>query len=134
MHNLNEETRGTQEQETTLMYYYGHLHHVILEQRDHGSFLTLECGTDYREVCEKIRFEQGPPMIIHQIRTAIAATPAIVTAFNQGDATYLRADTAARTARLALLDFLVSHQDEDPYCGIVESDLRRHAAIPLCGE
>jgi hypothetical protein len=116
------------------MYYYGHLHHVTLEQRDQGSFLTLEYGTNYREVCEKLRFEHGPPMSIHQIRTAIAATPAIVTAFNQGDATYLRGDTAARTARLALLDFLESHQDEDPYCKIMESDLRRNAAIPLCGE
>ena len=116
------------------MYYHGHLHHVTLEQRDHGAFLTLECGTDYREACEKLRFEQGPAMDIHQIRTPIAATPAIVTAFNHGDATFLRADTAARTARLSLFAFLVDHQEEDPYCGLMESDLRRHAAMPLCGE
>src|SRR5262249_5086477 len=114
------------------MSYQGHLHHVILEQRDNGSFLTLVCGTDYREVCEKLRADRRPPMMMHQIRTTVAATPGIVTAFNQGDATYLRNDHAARTVRLALLAYLAQHQAEDPYCELMESDLRRHAAIPLC--
>lgn len=117
------------------MSNHGHLHHVTLEQRDDGAFLTLECGTDYREACEKQRFDKKVSTVpIHQIHTTVAATPAIVAAFNQGDATYLRADSAARTARLALFDFLVSHQSDDPYCEVIESDLRRHAAIPLCGE
>jgi hypothetical protein len=114
------------------MYSQSHLHHIILERRDNGAFLTLECGTDYREACEKLRAERRPPMAIHQIRTMVAATPGIVTAFNQGDANYLRNDHAARTVRLALLAYLTQHREEDPYCEFMESDLRRHAAIPLC--
>ena len=112
----------------------GHLHHVRLVQRDGESYLALDCGMDYREACEQLRLQKITTMPIHQIVTPIAATDEIVTAFNQGNSSFLRENVAARTIRLALLQFLQEEQERDPYCGIVESDLRRHAAIPLCVE
>jgi hypothetical protein len=115
------------------MFTHGHLHHVFLEERDGHAFLALEYGTEYRETCEQQRsHKRGTPTQLRRMPTSVIATPAIVSAFNQGDATYLRTDTTARATRLALFDFLAHHQNDDPYCEVIESDLRRHAAIPLC--
>ena len=116
------------------MQFTGHLHHVSLEQRDGGSFITFEIGPDFREACEKLRFEHKAALPLHRIPTTVAATPAIVTAFNQGDASFLRADAAARAVRLALTEYLQAHQSDDPYCAMVSDDLRRHASSALCVE
>jgi len=112
----------------------GHLHHVNLEQRDGGSFVTLECGTDFRESCEKDRFKKIAAAAIHPIRTDVPATREIVTAMNQGDSSYMRSNDAARDVRANLFTYLLAHRTTDPYCIVVEEDLRRHASNPLCGE
>ncbi len=111
---------------------YGHLHHVILEQRSNQTYITFIYATGLREGCEirKIRGETvvgGAP-----VPTDVVGTPVVVAALNAGDARFLRSDDAAREIRLALFAFLQQHAPEDPRYAIIADDLRRHATNALC--
>lgn len=110
---------------------YGHLHGVLLEDREGGTFLTLAYGTQLRELCEMER-RNGSHPVSTLLRTNIAATPAIVAAFNQGNSSFLRANAEARDARQALFTFMQAAASADPRWGIIADDLHRHASMSLC--
>jgi hypothetical protein len=110
---------------------YGHLHGVLLENRDGGAFVTFAYGAELRETCERERHNGGKPAAA-LLRTQVAATPLIVDAFNQGNASFLRADEQARTVRQALFAFLETAPATDERWGIIADDLHRHATGILC--
>jgi hypothetical protein len=111
---------------------YGHLHRVLLDLRDGGTFVTFEYSGEYREACLLRHTRNAGTAQLDVIPTDVAATPEIVLAFNQGDATFLRSNEAARTVRQALFAYLKAHEPADVRCTIIADDLRRNAASPLC--
>lgn len=120
--------RGT---ESCILMEYGHLHGVLLENRDGGAFVTFAYGPQLRETCELER-RGGGKVVPVLLRTNVAATPAIVDAFNQGNASFLRADEQARTVRQAIFAFLQAAPATDGRWGIIADDLHRHATAILC--
>ena len=103
----------------------------MLEKRDGGNFITLAYGPQLRETCEMER-RDGSKTVQAQLRTTIAATPIIVEAFNQGNASYLRGNEAARDVRQSLFAFLQAAPASDARWGIIADDLHRHASAILC--
>jgi len=111
---------------------YGHLHHVILEQRAGESYITFLYAMGLRESCmaQRSAGKDAPPLM--RFATPVAATPQIALAFNQGDAPFIRANTAARDVRWSLFEFMKAHEQEDVRWHTIADDLRRNAALPLC--
>ena len=111
----------------------GHVHHVLLEQRDGGAYLTILVAAGLRDECAQQRSaKQTPAPTITHYSTPITATAAIAEAFNQGDIALLRTDPAAREARQALFLFLQEQHTVDAPWALMVDDLRRYAAFPLC--
>jgi hypothetical protein len=107
-----------------------HVHHIVIEQRDGVSYLTLVLGTGLRDACGRRDAKESATLVRYP--TPIVATADIARAFNDGDSGWLRSDPAARDARQDLLQFLHEHAAEDGSWALMADDLRRFASLPLC--
>jgi hypothetical protein len=111
----------------------GHIHQVLLEQREGKQYLTVLYGTGLRAECARLsQTKQGALVALTLLPTSIMATQVIAQAFNRGDSFLWQTNPTARTVRHLLLQFLQEHPMEDGRWMVVAENLRRYATLPLC--
>jgi hypothetical protein len=110
----------------------GHVHQVLIEQRNGMNCLTIVFGTGLRDGCQIHGNSSVPKTALTRYPTSIVATVAFAHALNQGDIMWVRSDPSASATRQTLLAYLQGHSGEDEHWALMADDLRRYASLPLC--